>query len=455
MGRRATSFTLALVVVATLSMGLAGCQNARIGARCHTSDFGQTSTQILQCKSGRWRVLMTKAQYVQLLIQLKQHSTTTIAPVPISAPAPTTPTTTAPPATTTTTTPPPALPYALGPGYEHSCAVVAGTVKCIGRNQYGQLGNGTTTDSTTAWVSPGLTHATSVSSSSGVSCALKDDGTVWCWGFGGGYELGNSQFANSPIPVQVAGITTATQISVGPNAACARLADATVTCWGTGPVGTDPPGFAGAPVAAYINNVASVAVGIDHACAVKTDTSVWCWGRNDHGQLGNGSTTDSAWPVQAFGVTAATTVAAGGYDGTTCVTRSHDYVLCWGSDRDGFLGDGPDLTSDQGTAVAVTGVSDAVQITMGFRAVCARRATGAVSCWGQGGYLGNGTATPATSPAPVSGLSAAVDLSAGPNATCAKFSDNSAVCWGSNSYGQLGNGSTDQSLYPVTVAGMP
>jgi len=98
MRRRTTTIAFALVAVATLATGLTGCRTQRIGARCNTRDFAQTATQILQCKAGRWRVLMTKGQYVQLMIALKARSTTTTTP----------PTTTIPATTTTAPAPPPA-----------------------------------------------------------------------------------------------------------------------------------------------------------------------------------------------------------------------------------------------------------------------------------------------------------------------------------------------------------
>ncbi len=35
-----------------------------------------------------------------------------------------------------------------------------------------------------------------------------------------------------------------------------------------------------------------------HAVALKTDGTLWAWGNNDHGQLGDGTTTERYSPVK-------------------------------------------------------------------------------------------------------------------------------------------------------------
>jgi len=438
---RVTRTAVALAAVVVMSGTLAACQNARIGQRCRGNGFAQTSSQILQCKAGRWRFLMTKAQYVQLIIALRNRSTTT------------TPPTTAPPTTAAPTTTVPAAPsaYDIGPGYEHTCAVIAGTVKCVGRNQYGQLGNGTTTDSTT-WVSTGITDATTVSNAN-MSCAIRADGTLWCWGFGGS-GLGNGSTTDSTIPVQVTGITTATQVAVGPQGACVVLADQTARCWGIPTLrGDGIPMSTWTPVTVALSAVKSLDVGTNHACAVKIDATVWCWGDNTSGQLGDGTTTLSHLPTQVSGVTGAVDISTGG--ATSCAVMDTGQAMCWGRDDDYQLGDGDASTTASLVPKTVVGLSDAVEVDMSFYSTCARRSTGAVACWGRGSLLGAGTVTDSSSPVAVDGITTASALGSYGASNCALLADHSARCWGSNFYGQLGTGSTDSALTPQVVAGMP
>lgn len=439
MSRRHT--VVALFAVVALTTALTGCQTARVGARCRGTGFAQTATHVLRCTNGRWRILMTKAQAIQLLVAIRNNTTTS------------TTTTTAPVTTTTAPTPPP--PYALGPGYEHTCAVFAGTVKCVGRNQYGQLGDGTNNDSTT-WVPTGITNALAVESGAGASCALRQNRTVWCWGYGIGGNLGNGASSNSSTPVQVSGISTATRLSVSPNGACVVLADATVRCWGHGWLRGDGTGSdTSTPVTPSITGVSHIAVGGFHACAGKADGSVWCWGKNDHGQLGDGTTTDSTSPVAVSGLSGTAGVAAGGFSGTSCAVLGSGGVSCWGADSYFQLGDGDGATTDRLGPNPVVGLTDARQVRLSFYAACALRSGGGVSCWGLGSFLGNGSSSNTSTPIAVSGVTTARSVSSGALAFCSVLPGDAGTCWGNNDYGQLGDGTTNSTLSPVGVVGMP
>lgn len=51
----------------------------------------------------------------------------------------------------------------------------------------------------------------------------------------------------------------------------------------------------------------TVATAPGRTCFVDTEGAFWCWGRNENGELGNGTTTDSAVPVKVEGLTVALT----------------------------------------------------------------------------------------------------------------------------------------------------
>jgi alpha-tubulin suppressor-like RCC1 family protein len=101
-------------------------------------------------------------------------------------------------------------------GDYHFCAIVVnGAVKCWGANNYGQLGNGTTS-ATGVIIDPPvsvsqLTGALGIAAGSIHTCALLAAGAVSCWGYGVGDSAGLS--VNTAIPVPVAGFGSATTVS--------------------------------------------------------------------------------------------------------------------------------------------------------------------------------------------------------------------------------------------------
>jgi alpha-tubulin suppressor-like RCC1 family protein len=352
----------------------------------------------------------------------------------------------------------------IAAGDFYACALISdGTVRCWGANFWGQLGNGTTTDSSTPVAVSGIsgsTLATQIAANYHHACALISDGTVRCWGENNYGQLGNSTTTDSSTPVVVTGIsgsTRATQISAGQGHTCALISDGTVRCWGKN-IGLNPvvvSGISGSTLATQI------AAGGDHTCALISDGTVRCWGYNTTGQLGNGTTTDSPTPVVVSGISGSTLASkiAASYR-HTCALISDGTARCWGSNTRGQLGDG--TTANSSTPVVVSGILGPLggtQIAAGLYHTCALISDGTVRCWGSSadGQLGDGTTTNSSTPVVVSGISGstlATQITAGYGHTCALISDGTVRCWGKNSNGQLGNGTTTDSSTPVVVSGI-
>src|SRR5439155_13555994 len=149
------------------------------------------------------------------------------------------------------------------------------------------------------------------------TCALFPNGTVKCWGRNDQGQLGDGTTQSSSTPVQVGGSGTplggAIAITGGFYHTCAILQpDGTVQCWGqndNGQLGDGStlPGRSSNPPARVsgLSGVLSVTGGFRHTCALLGDHTVWCWGLNDSGQLGDGTTTSSSTPLQVGGITSA------------------------------------------------------------------------------------------------------------------------------------------------------
>jgi alpha-tubulin suppressor-like RCC1 family protein len=355
---------------------------------------------------------------------------------------------------------------AVSTGGGHTCAITdAGGIKCWGRNDHGQLGDGTTSDSTTPVDVIGLASGVAaVSAGSAHTCALTAAGGLKCWGYNDNGRLGDGTTVDSPTPVGVIGLgSDATAVSAGGNHTCAITTAGGIKCWGRnyeGALGNGTTSPDPTPTPVDVVDLGGSATAIDtgsvHTCAAVNGAWLDCWGDNDYGQLGNGTVqlNTSATPVDLFGVTNAAQVAAG-HD-HNCARTAAGGVKCWGDNSLDQLGDGTDHYHSR-VPVDVAGLgSGATDITAATSHTCALTVVG-VQCWGYNHYgqLGDGTTISSPTPVDVVGLSAGVAaLAAGGYHACALTIEGGVKCWGNNTYGQLGDGTTSDSSSPVDVVGL-
>ncbi|MEC0232629.1 RCC1 domain-containing protein [Paenibacillus alba] len=323
-----------------------------------------------------------------------------------------------------------------------------GTVWARGNNSYGQLGNGTTNNSSIAVQVSGLSNVIAVATGANHSIAVKQDGTVWAWGDNSSGQLGDGTTSNSSIPVQVSILSNIVAIKAGTNHSIAIKQDGTIWSWGNnanGQLGNGTTTNSLIPVQiSGLSNVVSISAGSYHnyTLIVKQDGTVWAWGDNQSGQLGIGTFTKSLVPVQVSGLSNVIATATGKV--FSIAVKQDGTVWAWGNNSSGQLGNG--TTTSNSSPIQVNGLSNAVAVAAGLSHSLVVKQDGTVWAWGNNssGQLGNGTTTKNSSPSQVNGLSNAVAVSAGLNHSIAIKEDGTVWGWGSNSSGQLGAG-------PVTI----
>lgn len=335
-------------------------------------------------------------------------------------------------------------------GDDNMCALLeGGIVKCWGENAYGQLGIGSTTDrgglpGEMGDVLPAVDLGTgqtakAISVGAGHACAILLDDSLKCWGKNESGQLGQGhpnhigqapgEMGDALPPVAVGAVL---QVSAGSQHTCVLLQGGAIKCWGSGGSGrlglgstADIGDGAGeiaalAPVQLGADAVVQkVSAGDLHTCALLAGGAVKCWGSGDNGRLGSGAQASlgdgpgemgDALPFVDLGPgEVATDIATPSRN--TCAVLESGHVKCWGN---GGLG-----TNGNGSS---TGIGDAA----GEMGAALQRLD-----------LGAGVLAES-----VSGMG---DLNAGSfyyggSHVCALLTDAKVKCWGYNATGQLGLG---------------
>ena len=357
-----------------------------------------------------------------------------------------------------------AAPAVSGGGW-HSLALKGdGTVWAWGRNDWGQLGDGTDSNRLTPVQVSGLDGMVSVSAGYGYSLAVKGDGKVLAWGRNYYGQLGDGTYTDRLAPVQVSGLEGAVFVSAGEYHSLAVKGDGTAWAWGVngnGQLGDGTYTHRITPVqVSGLDGVVSVSAGGFHSLALKSDGTVWAWGSNSYGQLGDGTHTGRLAPVQVSGLGGVVSVSAG--EDHSLALKSDGTVWAWGRNDWGQLGDGTGGGWDNCSyePVQVSGLDGVVSVSARYWYSLAVKSDGTVWAWGYNWYgqLGDGTTSNRYTPGRVSGLGGVVSISAGKGHSLALKGDGTVWVWGDNSYGQLGDGTYTRRITPVqsliTLAGV-
>jgi alpha-tubulin suppressor-like RCC1 family protein len=275
---------------------------------------------------------------------------------------------------------------AIAAGDDYSLAVLKnGIVMAWGKNNFGQLGDGTSTGpdrcagsacSTTPVPVRGLRGVAAIAAGSGSehSLALLSDGQVMAWGLDNEGQLGIGTSTSprgcggncSTTPLAASELDGVTAIAVGEFHSLALLSNGTVMAWGGDVYGQLGDGdlerreceapCSRTPVAVSgLSGVKAIAAGVRHSLALLQNGTLMAWGDNADGELGDGTSSGpsdcfstlpcSTLPVPVSGLSGVTAIAAGGfesnYESQSLALLADGTVEAWGGNAYNELGAGP------------------------------------------------------------------------------------------------------------------
>ncbi len=345
-----------------------------------------------------------------------------------------------------------------------------GNIWTMGNNDFGQLGNGSTTPNSLVPVQVIGSDFKQVVCGKSHTLAIKANGTLWAWGknVNGQLGIGNSDASLHSTPIQIGVGNNWTSVSAGDAYSMAIKADGTLWAWGDNTFGqfgngTPNPTPTTAPIQiSGLDTWVDVECGTDFTLILKSNGTLSAAGNNDFGQLGIGSLASIVPSFQL--VTAVPTnnwisIAASAGGAHSLGVTSNGLVYAWGDNTHGQIGDGTFNPHNAPVVVSffqTLGVK-ALTVYAGLAHSFAIINTGEIYGWGDNASSQLGHSVTHTLPFLVDSVSNIVTMACGYNHTAIIHSDRSLLCMsGLNNFGQLGNGTTtDSHQFDFVVNALP
>jgi alpha-tubulin suppressor-like RCC1 family protein len=386
-------------------------------------------------------------------------------------------------------------------GSEHSLAMSSyGRIYVWGRNSSGQLGDGTTTDRnipkeiTSHFYLDAEEVIKSISMGFSYSSGITSDGKIFTWGSNRQGQLGDGTTTERNTPTEITNnfnaVTiiqnffpiseTISDLSLGGNHSSAITSEGRLFTWGdnnNGQLGDGTTEQTSIPKEIthqfslnFGEKIISVSLGYNYSSAITSEGRIFTWGYNAYGQLGNSTTVSSKKPIEIssqFDMNEGEIIkelSLGRYHSSAITSNGRVFV--WGLNSSGQLGNNlisyDSANSDPIEITNYFGLNDGelvISISMGSEHSIAYTSEGRIFTWGNNTYgqLGDGTTINKNIPTEITsqfGLLPSenpIRISAGSNHNLLVTNLGRIFSWGKNNYGQLGDGTTDNRLFPREI----
>jgi alpha-tubulin suppressor-like RCC1 family protein len=330
-----------------------------------------------------------------------------------------------------------------------------GTMWAVGKNHFGQLGNGSVTDIIDIPQQIGTdTDWKQVVAGSLYSLALKTDNSFWAWGRNQHAQFGNGHNKNKARTISNESLWKNVIASKGSfnGHTMAIHQDGTLWSWGPnqdGQLGIGPPAYVHKALPQQVgssNGWKQITAGFHFSIGIKEDGTMWGWGRNGSGQIGLGGLWSTTTPTQIG--TDTTWVMAASSASNTIAIKDDGTLWAFGFNQNGELGIGN--TQERDTPVQVGNDSTWVYVAAGDQHSMAIKSDGSLWSWGNNTYGQLGRSGPAIVPNRV-GTDTWLKVAGGGLHTLGIKSDSTLWSWGRNNYAQLGDGGTNNKNQPYQI----